>query len=147
MPTGLKPITHHSLGVSSLLGDNFLGSNSVLDHPDWLTRLDSRLRNQEEELTLVKSALADALRRLSFYDQQIPLLRRQVLEGEAREECQKGGGGYLGQWNRLYNSKEETISSNSQWRRVKLDNVVFHCCKFPARNSSSKSDWDHEIQK
>ncbi|KAL8184246.1 UNVERIFIED_CONTAM: Echinoderm microtubule-associated protein-like 3 [Gekko kuhli] len=64
--------------------DNFLGSNSVLDRPDWLTRLDSRLRNQEEELTLVKSALADALRRLSFYDQQIPLLRRQVLEANTR---------------------------------------------------------------
>nr|XP_056709443.1 echinoderm microtubule-associated protein-like 3 [Euleptes europaea] len=73
----------HSLGVSSSLGDSFLGSNSVLDHPDWLTRLDSRLRSQEEELTLVKSALADALRRLSFYDQQIPLLRRQVLEANS----------------------------------------------------------------
>ncbi|XP_048368488.1 echinoderm microtubule-associated protein-like 3 isoform X1 [Sphaerodactylus townsendi] len=68
----------HSAG-----GDNFLDSTSVLDHPDWLTRLNSRLQSQEEELTLVKSALADALRRLSFYDQQIPLLRRQVLEANS----------------------------------------------------------------
>ncbi|XP_077180497.1 echinoderm microtubule-associated protein-like 3 isoform X2 [Paroedura picta] len=80
-----------AMRTSSQPGDNVLGSNSILDRPDWLTRLDSRLRNQEEELTLVKSALADALRRLSFYDRQIPLLRRQVLEAnclpsEARDE-------------------------------------------------------------
>ncbi|KAJ6657022.1 hypothetical protein lerEdw1_003023 [Lerista edwardsae] len=62
-------------------GENHSGSNSLLHRPDWLTNLDSRLRSQEEELTLVKSALADALRRLSVYDQQIPLLKRQL--GEA----------------------------------------------------------------
>ncbi|XP_061461652.1 echinoderm microtubule-associated protein-like 3 isoform X2 [Rhineura floridana] len=64
-------------------GENLLGSNSILRHPDWLADLDSRLRTQEEELTLVKSALADALRRLSSYDQQIPLLRQQLLEANS----------------------------------------------------------------
>ncbi|CAI5798178.1 echinoderm microtubule-associated protein-like 3 [Podarcis lilfordi] len=64
-------------------GENLLGSNTILRHPAWLTELDSRLRSQEEELTLVKSALADALRRLSFYDQQIPLLRQQLLEANS----------------------------------------------------------------
>ncbi|TFJ97589.1 protein phosphatase 1 regulatory subunit 3F [Platysternon megacephalum] len=47
--------------------------------PDRLASLELRLQSQEEELTLVKSALADALRRLSLYDQQIPLLTQQLL--------------------------------------------------------------------
>ncbi|XP_072840334.2 echinoderm microtubule-associated protein-like 3 isoform X1 [Pogona vitticeps] len=64
-------------------GENLLGTNSILHHPDWLADLDSRLRSQEEEMTLVKSALADALRRLNFYDRQIPLLRQQLLEGSS----------------------------------------------------------------
>lgn len=71
----------------SSLGENHSGSNSLLHRPDWLASLDSRLRSQEEELTLLKSALADALRRLSVYDQQIPLLRRQLGEGETLEGC------------------------------------------------------------
>ncbi|XP_042296167.1 echinoderm microtubule-associated protein-like 3 isoform X2 [Sceloporus undulatus] len=64
-------------------GDSLLGDNNIMPHQDWLTNLDSRLRSQEEQLTLVKSALADALRRLSFYDQQIPLLRQQLLEANS----------------------------------------------------------------
>uniref|UniRef100_A0A674J959 EMAP like 3 n=1 Tax=Terrapene triunguis TaxID=2587831 RepID=A0A674J959_9SAUR len=40
--------------------------------PDRLASLELRLQSQEEELTLVKSALADALRRLSLYDQTPP---------------------------------------------------------------------------
>ncbi|XP_074860895.1 echinoderm microtubule-associated protein-like 3 isoform X1 [Carettochelys insculpta] len=47
--------------------------------PDRLASLELRLQSQEEELTLVKSALADALRRLSLYDRQIPLLAQQLL--------------------------------------------------------------------
>uniref|UniRef100_A0A8C8RS51 EMAP like 3 n=1 Tax=Pelusios castaneus TaxID=367368 RepID=A0A8C8RS51_9SAUR len=47
--------------------------------PDRLASLELRLQSQEEELRLVKSALADALRRLSLYDQQIPLLTQQLL--------------------------------------------------------------------
>ncbi|KAF7238548.1 Echinoderm microtubule-associated protein-like 3, partial [Varanus komodoensis] len=58
-------------------GENLLDNgDGISRQPHWLTDLDSRLRSQEEELTLVKSALADALRRLSFYDQQIPQLLR-----------------------------------------------------------------------
>ncbi|XP_060614237.2 echinoderm microtubule-associated protein-like 3 isoform X1 [Anolis sagrei] len=64
-------------------GENPLGGNNILHHQGWLTDLDSRLRSQEEELMLVKSALADALRRLSLYDQQIPLLRQQLLEANS----------------------------------------------------------------
>ncbi|XP_053133647.1 echinoderm microtubule-associated protein-like 3 isoform X2 [Hemicordylus capensis] len=63
----------------SLLG----GSSAPHQPPDWLATLDSRLRSQEEELTLVKAALADALRRLSLYDQQIPLLKQQLLGANA----------------------------------------------------------------
>ncbi|XP_025030601.1 echinoderm microtubule-associated protein-like 3 isoform X1 [Python bivittatus] len=69
----------------SILGENLLNCNRALSHPDWLADIDSRLRSQEEELTLVKSALADALRRLNAYDRQIPWLRQQLLEADAKE--------------------------------------------------------------
>ncbi|XP_039219042.1 echinoderm microtubule-associated protein-like 3 isoform X1 [Crotalus tigris] len=66
-------------------GEDLLNCNSAFSHPDWLVDIDSRLRSQEEELTLVKSALADALRRLNAYDQQIPWLKQQLLEADAKE--------------------------------------------------------------
>ncbi|XP_070807601.1 uncharacterized protein [Pituophis catenifer annectens] len=68
-----------------MLGENLLNCTRAFSHPDWLVDIDSRLRSQEEELTLVKSALADALRRLNAYDQQIPWLRQHLLDAEAKE--------------------------------------------------------------
>uniref|UniRef100_A0A8D0GWM5 EMAP like 3 n=1 Tax=Sphenodon punctatus TaxID=8508 RepID=A0A8D0GWM5_SPHPU len=71
------------LAVASSLGESILDGTQ---RPDWLASLDVRLQTQEEELILVKSALADALRRLSFYDQEITLLRHQLLGGETDKE-------------------------------------------------------------
>ncbi|XP_058015918.1 echinoderm microtubule-associated protein-like 3 isoform X4 [Ahaetulla prasina] len=68
-----------------MLGEDLLNCNRAFSHPDWLVDIDSRLRSQEEELTLVKSALADALRRLNAYDQQIPWLRQHLLDADAKE--------------------------------------------------------------
>lgn len=45
--------------------------------------LELRLRRLEEELALVKAALADALRRLGLYDQHLPRLLRHLPHGEA----------------------------------------------------------------
>ncbi|MGH0160721.1 UNVERIFIED_CONTAM: hypothetical protein FKN15_039519 [Acipenser sinensis] len=43
--------------------------------------MEARLQTQEDEMTLLKSALSDALRRLRVYDEQIPLLRQHILAG------------------------------------------------------------------
>uniref|UniRef100_A0A674JAF8 EMAP like 3 n=1 Tax=Terrapene triunguis TaxID=2587831 RepID=A0A674JAF8_9SAUR len=64
-------------------GSGLLDETISALRPDRLASLELRLQSQEEELTLVKSALADALRRLSLYDQQIPLLTQQLLAGTA----------------------------------------------------------------
>uniref|UniRef100_A0A674J7B4 EMAP like 3 n=1 Tax=Terrapene triunguis TaxID=2587831 RepID=A0A674J7B4_9SAUR len=49
-------------------GSGLLDETISALRPDRLASLELRLQSQEEELTLVKSALADALRRLSLYD-------------------------------------------------------------------------------
>ncbi|MBN3319672.1 EMAL4 protein, partial [Atractosteus spatula] len=41
--------------------------------------MEVRLQAQEDEITLLKSSLADALRRLRIYDQQIPLIKQQLI--------------------------------------------------------------------
>lgn len=43
--------------------------------------MEGRLQLQENEITLLKSSLADALRRLRLHDQLIPLLRQQLIAG------------------------------------------------------------------
>ncbi|XP_070622263.1 echinoderm microtubule-associated protein-like 3 isoform X1 [Erythrolamprus reginae] len=63
-----------------MAGEDLLNCSRPFSHPDWLVDIDSRLRIQEKELTLVKSALADALQRLNAYDQQIPWLRQHLLD-------------------------------------------------------------------
>uniref|UniRef100_A0A4W5MRN7 EMAP like 3 n=1 Tax=Hucho hucho TaxID=62062 RepID=A0A4W5MRN7_9TELE len=43
--------------------------------------MEGRLQLQENEITLLKSSLADALRRLRLHDQLIPLLKQQLIAG------------------------------------------------------------------
>uniref|UniRef100_A0A8C9SB44 EMAP like 3 n=1 Tax=Scleropages formosus TaxID=113540 RepID=A0A8C9SB44_SCLFO len=43
--------------------------------------MEVRLQAQEDEITLLKSSLADALRRISILDQQIPLLKQHLISG------------------------------------------------------------------
>ncbi|XP_069501290.1 echinoderm microtubule-associated protein-like 3 isoform X2 [Ambystoma mexicanum] len=54
-------------------------SGGTAHSPDWFSGFERRLRAQEDEVTLLKSSLADALRRIHFYDGEIPLLKRQLL--------------------------------------------------------------------
>uniref|UniRef100_A0AAR2KT87 HELP domain-containing protein n=1 Tax=Pygocentrus nattereri TaxID=42514 RepID=A0AAR2KT87_PYGNA len=44
--------------------------------------MEVRLQAQEDEITLLKSSLADALRKLRLHDQQIPLLKQQLIAGK-----------------------------------------------------------------
>lgn len=50
--------------------------------PDRLSLMEVRLQAQEDEITLLKSSLADALRKLRLHDQQIPLLKQQLIAGK-----------------------------------------------------------------
>ncbi|KAG2469234.1 EMAL4 protein, partial [Polypterus senegalus] len=52
--------------------------------PEFLDRLsvmEVRLQTQEEEITLLKSALTDTLRRIRIYDEQIPLIKQHIIAG------------------------------------------------------------------
>lgn len=44
--------------------------------------MEVRLQAQEDEITLLKSSLADALRRIRLHDQLLPLLKQQLIAGE-----------------------------------------------------------------
>lgn len=41
--------------------------------------MEVRLQVQEDEITLLKASLADALRRIRIHDQLLPLLKQQLI--------------------------------------------------------------------
>uniref|UniRef100_A0A674DW38 EMAP like 3 n=1 Tax=Salmo trutta TaxID=8032 RepID=A0A674DW38_SALTR len=59
--------------ILSFLNDVSAGSSA--EYPDRVSMMEGRLQLQENEITLLKSSLADALRRLRLHDQLIPLVR------------------------------------------------------------------------
>uniref|UniRef100_A0A8C7M931 EMAP like 3 n=1 Tax=Oncorhynchus kisutch TaxID=8019 RepID=A0A8C7M931_ONCKI len=56
-------------------------SGSSAEYPDRVSMMEGRLQAQEDEIMLLKSSLADALRRLRLHDQLIPLLKQQIIAG------------------------------------------------------------------
>ncbi|KAM3842327.1 echinoderm microtubule-associated protein-like 4, partial [Diretmus argenteus] len=54
-------------------------ADSSTEFPDRVSMMEVRLQAQEDEITLLKSSLADALRRLRLQDQLLPLLRQQLI--------------------------------------------------------------------
>ncbi|KAL0970425.1 hypothetical protein UPYG_G00241770 [Umbra pygmaea] len=54
-------------------------SGSSAEYPDRMSLMEGRLQSQEDEITLLKSSLADALRRLRLHDQLIPLIKQQLI--------------------------------------------------------------------
>uniref|UniRef100_A0A8C4H7K4 EMAP like 3 n=1 Tax=Dicentrarchus labrax TaxID=13489 RepID=A0A8C4H7K4_DICLA len=52
------------------------------EFPDRTSMMEVRLQAQEDEITLLKSSLADALRRIRLHDQLLPLLKQQLVAGE-----------------------------------------------------------------
>ncbi|XP_005172258.2 echinoderm microtubule-associated protein-like 3 isoform X1 [Danio rerio] len=64
-------------GSTNSLDD--VSAESSTEYPDKLSTMEVRLQAQEDEITLLKSSLADALRRLRLHDQQIPLLKQQLI--------------------------------------------------------------------
>ncbi|XP_026066893.1 echinoderm microtubule-associated protein-like 2 isoform X1 [Carassius auratus] len=64
-------------GSTNSLDD--VSAESSTEFPDRLSLMEVRLQAQEDEITLLKSSLADALRTLRLHDQQIPLLKQQLI--------------------------------------------------------------------
>uniref|UniRef100_A0AAR2M3U0 HELP domain-containing protein n=1 Tax=Pygocentrus nattereri TaxID=42514 RepID=A0AAR2M3U0_PYGNA len=62
--------------------DHDVSAGSSAEFPDRLSLMEVRLQAQEDEITLLKSSLADALRKLRLHDQQIPLLKQQLIAGK-----------------------------------------------------------------
>uniref|UniRef100_A0A8C1E8R2 EMAP like 3 n=1 Tax=Cyprinus carpio carpio TaxID=630221 RepID=A0A8C1E8R2_CYPCA len=58
-----------------------VSAESSTEFPDRMSLMEVRLQAQEDEITLLKSSLADALRKLRLHDQQIPLLKQQLIAG------------------------------------------------------------------
>uniref|UniRef100_A0A8C7NE94 EMAP like 3 n=1 Tax=Oncorhynchus mykiss TaxID=8022 RepID=A0A8C7NE94_ONCMY len=58
---------------------NDVSAGSSAEYPDRVSVMEGRLQLQENEITLLKSSLADALRRLRLHDQLIPLLKQQLI--------------------------------------------------------------------
>lgn len=51
--------------------------------PDQPSVMEIRLQAQEDEITLLKSSLADALRKLQVHDQVLHLLKQQLIAGNS----------------------------------------------------------------
>ncbi|KAI4900979.1 hypothetical protein NFI96_011882 [Prochilodus magdalenae] len=64
---------------SNALCADDVSAGSSAEFPDRLSLMEVRLQAQEDEITLLKSSLADALRKLRLHDQQIPLLKQQLI--------------------------------------------------------------------
>uniref|UniRef100_A0A7N8XY97 EMAP like 3 n=1 Tax=Mastacembelus armatus TaxID=205130 RepID=A0A7N8XY97_9TELE len=56
-------------------------ADSSAEFPDRASMMEVRLQAQEDEITLLKSSLADALRRIHLHDQLLPLLKQQLIAG------------------------------------------------------------------
>uniref|UniRef100_A0A8C4NPR5 EMAP like 3 n=1 Tax=Dicentrarchus labrax TaxID=13489 RepID=A0A8C4NPR5_DICLA len=55
-----------------------VSADSSAEFPDRTSMMEVRLQAQEDEITLLKSSLADALRRIRLHDQLLPLLKQQL---------------------------------------------------------------------
>uniref|UniRef100_A0A7N8Y005 EMAP like 3 n=1 Tax=Mastacembelus armatus TaxID=205130 RepID=A0A7N8Y005_9TELE len=58
---------------------NDASADSSAEFPDRASMMEVRLQAQEDEITLLKSSLADALRRIHLHDQLLPLLKQQLI--------------------------------------------------------------------
>lgn len=56
-----------------------VSADGSTEYPDRNSSVEMRLQAQEDEITLLKSSLADALRRIRMHDQLLPLLKQQLI--------------------------------------------------------------------
>ncbi|KPP63325.1 hypothetical protein Z043_118427, partial [Scleropages formosus] len=80
------------------MADDNLSASSVMEMDDRLSHLEQRVQLQEDEIQLLKAALADALRRLGCYEEQgqgpkkraAPTKVRQLLQALPSKPCSNG---------------------------------------------------------
>ncbi|XP_068612113.1 echinoderm microtubule-associated protein-like 3 [Brachionichthys hirsutus] len=58
---------------------DWLAADGSADFPDQAALMETRLQGHEDEITLLKSSLADALRRIRLHDQLLPILKQQII--------------------------------------------------------------------
>lgn len=105
-------MTHHSdLSVDDVSADS-------AEFPDRASMMELRLQAQEDEITLLKSSLADALRRIRLHDQLLPLLKQQLIAGGW---CAVNTSGLTGCWWTRW---------HWWWYRI-YQRKVTHCCLWP----------------
>uniref|UniRef100_A0A667XW27 EMAP like 3 n=1 Tax=Myripristis murdjan TaxID=586833 RepID=A0A667XW27_9TELE len=63
------------------LQNDDVSADSSAEFPDRASMMEVRLQAQEDEIMLLKSSLADVLRRLRLHDQLLPLLKQQLIAG------------------------------------------------------------------
>uniref|UniRef100_A0A7N8X077 EMAP like 3 n=1 Tax=Mastacembelus armatus TaxID=205130 RepID=A0A7N8X077_9TELE len=80
------------LNRTKILGDfkilctsALVSTDSSAEFPDRASMMEVRLQAQEDEITLLKSSLADALRRIHLHDQLLPLLKQQLIAGGGQD--------------------------------------------------------------
>ncbi|XP_017282535.1 echinoderm microtubule-associated protein-like 3 isoform X2 [Kryptolebias marmoratus] len=56
-----------------------VSADGSADYPDRASMMEVRLQAQDDEITLLKASLADALRRIRIHDQLLPLLKQQLI--------------------------------------------------------------------
>ncbi|XP_029944306.1 echinoderm microtubule-associated protein-like 3 isoform X2 [Salarias fasciatus] len=76
--THLEPSPLRAMDSSTNSLDD-MSAGSSAEFPDRASLMEVRLQAQEDEITLLKSSLADALRRLRLHDQLLPLLKQQLI--------------------------------------------------------------------
>lgn len=84
LPHWLFTILHNKLCFSNPSGFfiDDVSADSSAEFPDRVSLMEVRLQAQEDEITLLKSSLADALRRIRLHDQLLPILKQQLIAGE-----------------------------------------------------------------
>ncbi|KAJ8266155.1 hypothetical protein GJAV_G00126560 [Gymnothorax javanicus] len=100
------------------------------EFPDRVSQMELRLQAQEDEITLLKSSLADALRRLRMHEEQIPLLAQHLIAvnpAAARALNHAwSGDGFSRTRNLSVNSMTDSprLSANSQSGHPSMDGLT-----------------------
>lgn len=81
----------HGCNVSASTDDS-MSAASVSDVNDRLSALELRVQQQEDELTVMKAALADVLRRLTASEDSASTAKKQnMAKGKTRFACRPAG--------------------------------------------------------
>uniref|UniRef100_A0A665WL23 Uncharacterized protein n=1 Tax=Echeneis naucrates TaxID=173247 RepID=A0A665WL23_ECHNA len=102
----MKP-DHASL-MSVLFSDDGSADSSA-EFLDRASMMEVRLQAQEDEITLLKSSLADALRRIQLHDQLLPLLKQQLIDARCPQSSDADQCHWTGLPRQMQSSQGRTL--------------------------------------